>query len=97
MKLFSIVLIVACFYNYSSGCSVEIDMDYRGIPNTNDIRHQVTATFQECCDLCSNDPTQQCNAWTYVYIDQKCWLKTGVGYRLPTVGSKLKFSSKKYG
>lgn len=73
-------------YSCATNCNVEIDMDFRGIPTANDISYQKATSFQDCCNLCTADPTGRCQAWTYVFSTQVCWFKTGPGYRLATTG-----------
>ncbi len=71
-------------------CSSELDVDYRGIPWSIDLIYEPRRSFQECCALC--DAVRECLTWTFVFRTKVCVLKKGLGYRLPTMGSKS-FSS----
>lgn len=85
--IFALLVVTASLNLYScTNCNVELDMDYRGIPTTNDISYQKATSFQDCCNLCTADPTGRCQAWTFVFATNVCWFKTGPGYRLATSG-----------
>ncbi|CAF0989359.1 unnamed protein product [Brachionus calyciflorus] len=69
----------------SQKCSYLYNVDYFG----NDLSESIVPTIDECCSLCSK--TAQCNAWTYLYSNNKCFLKYGVG-EIRTVSSGPVFS-----
>ena len=75
-------------YNCSriGSCSPELDVDYRGIPVDNDLIYEYAPNFQACCALC--DTISACKAWSWVFETKVCVLKTSVGYKIATSGSK---------
>ncbi len=84
------VYVFATFLFLNSGakaCSTELDMDYRGIPLSNDISYVRTKSFQECCAKCAAE--MNCHAWTFVFSTGVCWLKNSIGYKISTSGSKI--------
>ena len=89
--IFVVVSSMMGMYTCVTDCQVELDMDYKGIPTSNDISYQSATSFQDCCNICSNDPTQRCQAWTFVYDTKVCWLKTQVGLRVINTGSEFNF------
>lgn len=87
-SILTIVLLLSLLNVFScEKCSTELDVDYRGIPYSIDFAYESRRTFQECCAFC--DQVSQCMAWTFIYETQVCILKKGLGYRLPTRGSKI--------
>jgi len=62
----------------------------KGVPTPNDLSYQSAASFQDCCNICESQPA--CKAWTYVFSTRVCWLKTQIGTKVATTGSKDEFS-----
>ncbi len=85
--IFAILVVTASLSLYScQTCSFESNIDFRSIPNTNDISYQLATSAQQCCNLCSADPTGACQVWTWVQQTNVCWFKTSVGFRLASTG-----------
>ncbi len=85
----SILIVFATFlilFSTVKTCSTELDVDYRGVPTSNDISFVRTTSFQDCCTKCGAEP--KCQAWTFVFATGVCWLKTSIGYKIPLLGSK---------
>lgn len=92
-SIFVMVLLLSLLNVFSCDkCSTELDVDYRGIPYSIDLAYESRNTFQDCCAFC--DQVSQCMAWTFIYETQVCILKKGLGYRLPTKGSKINLHRK---
>ena len=86
--VYTLVLVVSLFSLSSCDkCSSTLDIDFRGIPASNDLIYETKETFQDCCEYC--DRVHRCNAWTFIYETKVCVLKTSVGFKLGTFGSKF--------
>ncbi len=90
MNFFDHILVLASLFSLCSctqTCSPEIDVDYRGLPTDNDLIYEYAPNYPACCAIC--DTISLCQAWTWVYETKVCILKTNIGYKIATNGSKL--------